>query len=117
MTERRSPRYRLLLVIGLLALAANGFAQSSPEAQLREMSSKLQLTEKQKVQMAPLVGKQFRDFKALKENTSMGKLQKLRQAKALQANFHNEASRVLKPDQMKKLEEMQAERRASFSGR
>ncbi len=114
MIEKTPSRYVVLLFVGMLALAANGLAQSSPEEQMRGMSSKLQLTEKQKVQMAPLVRKQFRDFKALEENTSMGKLQKLRQAKELQANFHHEASRVLRPDQMKKLEEMQAERRAGL---
>ncbi len=94
MIQRRLHRYAILFFAGILAMATNGLAQSSPEAQMREMSSRLQLTEKQKVQMAPLVGKQFRDFKALKENTSMGKLQKLRRVKEVQTNFHNEASRV-----------------------
>jgi Spy/CpxP family protein refolding chaperone len=115
MSDRKSPNYLFLVLASALALACNCWAQASPGDELREMSSKLQLTEKQKMQMAPLVSKQSRDFKALKENTSMGKLQKLRQVKELQANFHNEASKVLKPDQMKKLEEMQAERRARFA--
>jgi hypothetical protein len=46
----------------------------------------------------------------------MGKLQKLRKATEIQENFRNQAAKVLNPDQTKKLEALQAERRAKLIG-
>ncbi|MBV9671350.1 MAG: hypothetical protein JO076_00800 [Verrucomicrobia bacterium] len=104
----------LLIATIIVGLAVGGIAQSSSGEQMRNLTQKLQLTEKQKVQMAPLVEHQFKEMKSLKDDTSMGKLQKLRRARELQANFHSQASKVLSPEQMKKLEQMQAERRGEL---
>jgi Spy/CpxP family protein refolding chaperone len=44
----------------------------------------------------------------------MGKLQKLKQARQLQTDFRNGAAKYLTADQVKKLDELQAERRAKL---
>jgi hypothetical protein len=46
----------------------------------------------------------------------MGKLQKLRKAQEIQANFRNQATRFLNADQVKKLDALQAERRSKLMG-
>ena len=56
------------------------------------------------------------EAKALKADTSMGKLQKLRKVQEIQTNFRNQAAKVLNPDQVKKLDALQAERRAKLMG-
>jgi hypothetical protein len=49
-------------------------------------------------------------------DTSMGPLQKLRKAQEIQKNFREQAAKVLTPDQVQKLEALQAERRAKLRG-
>lgn len=114
MNTRRTPDFLALIMTIMLGLTVGGFAQSSPAEQMKELSQTLQLTEKQKDQLAPLVAQQFRQMKALKEDTSMGKSQKVRKARELQANFHDQAAKYLNPEQTKKLEQIQAQRRAEF---
>jgi hypothetical protein len=46
----------------------------------------------------------------------MGKLQKLHKAMEIQANFKSRAAKYLNADQVKKLEALQAERRAKLMG-
>jgi hypothetical protein len=91
-------------------------AQNGPELQLAELSKKLQLTDQQKKELAPVVEQRDKEIKALKADTSMGKLQKLRKAAEIQTNFRNQAAKILNPDQVKKLDELQAERRARLMG-
>jgi hypothetical protein len=45
----------------------------------------------------------------------MGKLQKLKQAMQLQTDFRNGAAKYLNADQVKKLDALQAERRAKLT--
>ena len=94
----------------------SALAQTGPELQMAELSKKLQLTDQQKKQLAPIVEQRDKEIKALKSNTSMGKLQKLRKAEEIQANFRSQAAQFLNPDQVKKLDELQAERRARLMG-
>jgi protein CpxP len=91
-------------------------AQMGPELQMAELSKKLQLTDQQKKDLAPIVEQRDKEIKALRADTSMGKLQKLRKATEIQTNFRSRASKFLNPDQVKKLDELQAERRAKLTG-
>jgi Spy/CpxP family protein refolding chaperone len=84
--------------------------------QMKELTEKLQLNEQQQKALTPIVAQRDKELKALKANTSMGKLQKLRKVEAIQTNFRTQAGKVLTPDQSKKLEELQAERRAKLLG-
>lgn len=114
MHAMKSIHLSLVIATIVVGLTTAGIAQSSSGEQMKELSQKLQLTGKQKVELAPLVEQQFKQMKGLKENTSMGKLQKLRKARELQSNFHSQASKYLSPEQTKKLEEMQAQRRSEL---
>jgi hypothetical protein len=91
-------------------------AQTGPELNMAELSKKLQLTDQQKKELAPFVEQRDKEIKALKADTSMGKLQKLRKAQEIQTNFRGQAAKILNPDQLKKLDALQAERRAKLMG-
>jgi hypothetical protein len=109
----RSP---LLLAAFLIGIAFPTFAQMGAGLQIAELSQKLELTDQQKKQLTPIVEERDKQAKALKADTSLGKLQKLRKASEIQDNFRNQASKYLNPDQQKKLEALQAERRAKLMG-
>jgi Spy/CpxP family protein refolding chaperone len=105
-----------LLIAGLLfGIVFPAFAQIGPELQMAELSKKLQLTDQQKQELSPIMEERDKQIKALKADTSMGKLQKLHKAMALQANFKDQAAKYLNPEQVKKLETLQAERRARLT--
>ena len=106
-----------VLCVGLLfGVVFPALAQIGPELQMAELSQKLQLTDQQKKDLTPIVRQRDKQIKALQANASMGKLQKLRKAAEIQENFKNEAAKVLNPGQTKKLESLQAERRAQLTG-
>jgi hypothetical protein len=106
----------LVFVALLLGIAFPALAQVAAELQIAELSQKLQLTDQQKQQLAPIIVERDKQVKALKADTSSGKLQKLRKASEIQENFRSKASKYLNPDQQKKLEALQAERRAKLMG-
>ena len=84
--------------------------------QMKELTEKLQLNEQQQKALTPIVAQRDKQLKELKGDTSTGKLQKLRKLEAIQANFKAQASKVLTPEQSKKLEALQAERRSKLLG-
>ena len=91
-------------------------AQIGPELQIAELSKKLQLNDQQKKELAPIVERRDTELKALKADTSMGKLQKLRKLEEIQGEFRNGAAKVLSPDQLKKFDALQAQKRAKLKG-
>jgi len=106
----------LFVAIVLLTASTLTLAQQViPRLQMAELTKKLQLTDQQQKQIAPLVVERDRKAEALEANKSMGKLQKLRQAKQLQTDFRNGAAKYLNADQVKKLDALQAERRAKLT--
>ncbi|HEX3444414.1 MAG TPA: hypothetical protein VHS80_06825 [Chthoniobacterales bacterium] len=108
-------RHCLFVVIVFFSAAALTLAQQAiPKLQMAELTKKLQLTEQQQKQIAPLVAERDKKVEALQANNSMGKLQKLKQAEQLQTDFRNGAAKYLNADQVKKLEALQAERRAKL---
>jgi hypothetical protein len=109
----QSPVVFAVLFFGIVFSA---LAQAGPELQMAELSKKLELTDQQKKDLLPAVEQRDKQVMALKANTSMGKLQKLRKASEIQDNFHSQAAKVLNPGQLKKLEALQAERRAKLMG-
>jgi Spy/CpxP family protein refolding chaperone len=86
------------------------------ELQLAELTKELQLSAQQEKALAPIVAERDQKAKALIADTSMGPLQKLRKAQEIQKNFREQAGKVLTPDQVQKLEALQAERRAKLIG-
>jgi protein CpxP len=109
-------RFSALFAALLFGVVFPALAQVGPELQMAELSKKLQLTDQQQKNLAPIVEQRDKQIKALKADTSTGKLQKLRKASELQENFRNQAAKILNPEQVKKLEALQAERRAKLMG-
>ena len=109
-------RFRFSAVVAalLVSIVFPALAQIGPELQMAELSKKLGLTDQQKKELTPIVETRDKQIKALKADTSQGKLQKLRKATEIQENFRNQAAKHLNPDQVKKLEALQAERRAKL---
>ena len=109
-------RQYAIFVIVFLSASAMSFAQQAlPKLQMAELTKKLQLTEQQQKQIAPLVAERDKKAEALEADKSMGKLQKLKQAMQLQTDFRNGAAKYLNADQVKKLDALQAERRAKLT--
>ena len=77
----------VVLAALFFCILSPAFAQVGPELQMAELSKKLQLTDAQKKQLAPIVEQRDREAKALKADTSMGKLQKLRKVQEIQTIF------------------------------
>jgi len=109
-------RFSTLFAALLFGIILPVFAQVGAELQMAELTKKLELTDQQQKNLAPIVEQRDRQIKALKADTSKGKLQKLRKASELQENFRNQAAKILNPEQVKKLEALQAERRAKLMG-
>jgi hypothetical protein len=107
-----------LVVVATAVFCLTSFAlgQAMEALQMKELTEKLQLNEKQQQALTPIVAQRDKSLKALKADTSAGKLQKLRKLEAIQANFKASASKVLTPEQSKKLEALQAERREKLMG-
>ncbi len=115
---KNNKRFRqcLTFAIVFLSVAVISLAQQAmPKLQMAELTKKLQLTEQQQKQIAPLVAERDKKAEALEADKSMGKLQKLKQAMQLQTDFHNGAAKYLNADQVKKLDALQAERRAKLT--
>ena len=104
----------VLIAFLFLVFATPLTAQRIAVIQMAELTKKLQLTDQQQKGLAPVVEQRDREVAALKANTSMGKLQKLRKIEEIQTNFRNNAAKILNPEQTKKLDAMQAERRAKL---
>jgi precorrin-4 methylase len=98
----------------LFSIALSAAAQIGTELQMSELSKKLQLTEQQTKELTPIVEQRDKQIMALKADTSMGKLQKLRKASEIQTNFRDQAAKHLNPQQIKGLDALQAERRAKL---
>ena len=98
----------------LFSIALSAAAQVGPELQMAELSKKLQLTDQQTKELTPIVEQRDKQIMALKSDTSMGKLQKLRKAQEIQTNFRDQAAKHLNSQQVKGLDALQAERRAKL---
>jgi Spy/CpxP family protein refolding chaperone len=106
----------VMLVAAVFCVTNLAIGQVMEGIQMKELTEKLQLNEQQQKAMTPIVAQRDKAIKALMSDTSMGKLQKLRKVQAIQTNFRTQAGKVLTPEQSKKLEALQAERREKLMG-
>ena len=107
----------VLVAFFYLVVALPLIAQHIEGIQMAELTRKLHLTDQQRKELAPVVEKRDREVAALKANTSLSKIQKLRKISEIQTNFRNNAAKILNPEQTKELDAIQAERRARLMGR
>src|ERR1700756_5759610 len=109
-------RQLVILVTAVFCCTSFAIGQVMEGLQMKDLTEKLQLNEQQQKAMTPIVAQRDKELKALKADTSTGKLQKLHKLEAIQANFKAQASKVLSAEQSKKLEALQAQRRAKLLG-
>src|SRR5215467_1031090 len=88
-------RISLLVTILFFGLAFSAMAQLLANLQLAELTEKLQLSAHQQKELTPVIEQR----------------EKLEKLKGIQTNFHQHAAKILSADQLKKLEQLQAERR------
>ena len=100
----------------IFCITSLAIGQAMEGLQMKELTEKLQLNEQQQKALTPIVAERDKALKALMANTSLGKLQKLRKVQGIQTNFRAQAGKVLTPEQTKKLEALQAERREKLLG-
>jgi hypothetical protein len=117
MNRLNSLKRSVMIALLLSVFAGPLFSQPIAGLQMAELTKKLQLTEQQQKQLAPAVEQRDREAEALRTNTSLSRMQKFRKLSEIQADFRNKAGKVLNPEQAKKLDALQAERRAKLTGR
>jgi hypothetical protein len=110
-------QYAIFVIVFLSASAISLAQQAIPKLQIAELTKKLQLTEQQQKQIAPLVAERDKKAEALEADKSMGKLQKLKQAMQLQTDFRNGAAKYLNDNQVKKHNAIQEELRTKLAKR
>ena len=107
----------VVVVLFSLIFASALFAQALAGLQVAELTRKLQLTNQQQKELTPVVEQRDKQTEALRTNTSLSKLQKIRKVTEIQSDFRNKAAKILNPEQLKKLDALEAERRAKLTGK
>jgi len=96
-------------------MAAQGGAASNDKAaalqKLEQMSAALKLTPQQKQQVRPILMEEAPKLRALKENTSLGPLQKAMQMRQIADATDAKLKPILNPQQYQTWEQMRAQER------
>ncbi len=86
-----------------LAPAAPGQA-TDPAAKLQALSQQLKLTPQQKIQVLPILKEEGPKLEAVKNNTSLSGMQKMRQLRAIHNESAPQLQQILSPTQYQKLQ-------------
>jgi periplasmic protein CpxP/Spy len=87
-------------------------APAPPSEQVLDMlATKLSLTVDQKNQIAPIIAKRQQDMKALRNNQSLRRMQRARQAKNILEKSDKQINAILTPDQRKQYAAFEQEMR------
>ena len=82
-------------------------AQSGAGAQkIEQVAKELKLTPRQKAQLVPILGSEAPKVAAIKADSSLSRIQKLEQLKAVHDEIDPQVKSVLTPDQYQKLKEI-----------
>jgi periplasmic protein CpxP/Spy len=76
------------------------------QAKLQELSTELNLTDDQKTQLKPVLQDEFKQLKAVNDDTSLPPDQKKTKITEIRENAKSQMNSILSPDQQKKLGEM-----------
>ena len=90
-----------------------GAAPSKEEvvAKLEKIAAELQLSPQQRMQMLPILKDEALKVKALKENTSLGPIQKLAQLKQVDSETDGKVMPILSPIQQQKWQALRQQER------
>ena len=76
---------------------------------LEEVSKYLNLTPQQKAKILPILADEVPKVKAIKDNPSFGRIQKMQQIKAIHRQTDPQMKAILSPEQYQKLQAMRHE--------
>jgi hypothetical protein len=100
----------LALVLGVtvaLALGSQAQAPAAGKAQkFQALAKQLNLTPQQEKQLLPLLQADAPKLEAIKNNTSLGPLQKMEQLKAVHAQTDPQVKAILNPQQYEQLQQI-----------
>jgi hypothetical protein len=95
----------VVCLFALLTVAPAAPGQTTdPAAKLQALSQQLKLTPQQKVQMLPILKEEGPKFEAIKNNTSLPPMQKLKQLRAIHNESAPQLQKVLSPAQYQQLQ-------------
>ena len=78
-------------------------------AKLEKLSTELQLTPQQKGELLPILKEEGPKLEAIKKNTSMSKLEKARELRAIHNQTAPQMQKILSPAQYQKLQAIREE--------
>lgn len=100
------------LVFVMLLLVSNGFGQAPAAGnaekakKLAALAKQLNLTPQQEQQLMPILKADAPKIEAIKNNSSLGPLQKMEQIKAIHAQSDPQVKQILNPQQYQQLQEI-----------
>ena len=83
-------------------------------AWVQEVARQLNLTEEQKTKLKPILQADMQQLKAVRDDTSLSRREKLRKMRSVQQEFAPQIKAILTPEQAAKWQELRAERRAEL---
>jgi periplasmic protein CpxP/Spy len=93
------------LCCSMLALASTSYAQKSGRlSKIEAISQQLQLTPQQKVKILPILRDELPKVEAIKNDNSLGKIQKVQQIRAIHQQTDPQMKAILSPAQYQKLQ-------------
>lgn len=102
-----------IFFVALVFLASNAVAQAAAGAgnaekaqKLAAIAKQLQLTPQQEQQLMPILKADAPKIEAIKNNPSLGPLQKMEQIKAIHAQSDPQIKTILNPQQYQQLQEI-----------
>jgi len=105
----RLPIFAAWFVLVILAPALPGQTEDKM-AKVQALAQQLQLTPEQKVKVLPILEQEAPKLEAVKNNTSLSGLQKMKQIRAIHAETAPELQKILSPAQYQKLQAIREER-------
>ncbi|MGB8341829.1 MAG: hypothetical protein WCE51_09570 [Chthoniobacterales bacterium] len=94
------------ICLGAFLAVAPAAPAQNPEAaaKLQALSKQLNLTPEQKVKILPILETEVPKLKAVKDNTSLSGMQKMRQLRAIHAESAPQLQKILSPAQYQQLQ-------------
>jgi len=97
------------LCFGMPVLLAQTSPPQAKAGKLEEVSKYLNLTPQQKAKILPILADEVPKVKAIKDNPSFGRIQKMQQIKAIHQQTDPQMKAILSPEQYQKLQAMRHE--------
>jgi hypothetical protein len=92
-------------VVAFLTFAAAASGQTTdPAAKLQTLSQQLKLTPQQKIEMLPILKEEGPKIEAIKNNTSLPPMQKMKQLRAIHSENAPRMQKILSPAQYQQLQ-------------